>query len=297
MIVERSGYGPPEDEARAYLEDIHGIQELCEEWDANHRFVGGTFTDLINPRTKARFDFDANIIYLTNHTPTQLIRSDGTVKDVDIISFIEDPAEFQLIKRKLERLEKAAKSNGGKFPHVSIEPTRFPNFPPRNPLLQLVSGFEVDENGDLYLTYDRIRQKVDWETVEPWDVVLPDNTSFTVLNPYAHALRYLMRVPSGVKGKDKELKRENGQTYNKMSPYVNLALLFAEQAQFNYGLDIDGLYAPWIDFIMEMRYDSSLGMKAKRAVTGTYWDTVGTALAHGKGIFEPIAKLGDRFTG
>lgn len=37
--------------------------------------------------------------------------------------------------------------------------------------------------------------------------------------------------------------------------------------------------------------------KAKAQVTRFYWNTVGTALAHGIGILKPFANLGDRFTG
>lgn len=280
----------------SYLEQIERIQEACEDLDINHRFVGGTLTDLINPGTKARFDFGIDIIRLNGYTSPKLYRSDGTVKDVDLISFAENPSDFRRAKRTLARIEKDAKEEGIRFPHVSIESTRFPDFPPRNPFLQLVSGFEVDEKGDLFLTYDRIRQKIDWETVSPWRVVLDDGTSFTTLNPFAHALRYSMRVPFGIKNKDREVKKENGLIYNKMSPYVDLALEFAERAE-DRGINMTELYSPWIEFIARMRLDRSFQMKAKRLGTDLYWSSLGTALAHGRGLFSPFASLGDRFTG
>ena len=295
MERERRTNSPESNEQ--YLNAILSVDRLCKMYDLDHRFVGGTLTDLISPRTKATFDFENRRVHLKDYNQPQMFRADGTIKDMDLVSFRRNSEAFEDGKETLGEKEQGVKKQGLPFPHISIEPIKTPANP-RNPSLQLVSGFESDEHQDLFLTFDHIRQKIDRETVKPWRIVLTDDfgVSFVTLNPYAHALRYLMRVPSGMKGKDKELKRENGQIYNKMSPYVNLALLFDEAAQAQ-GIDITALYKPWIDFILKMRDDPSPRIRAKRLATGTYWDTVGTALAHGRGIFEPLSKLGDRFTG
>lgn len=294
--MEREKRVNTNESSRQYLEAILGVQNLCKLYDLDHRFVGGTLTDLINLRTKATFDFKERRMYLRDYNQPQMFRPDGTIKDMDLISFRRNSQAFDDGKEALGEKEQGVKKQGLPFPHISIEPIRIPANP-RSPVLQFVSGFETND-GDLFLTFDHIRQKIDPRTVEPWRVVLTDDfgVSFITLNPYAHALRYLMRVPSGMKRKDKEVKEENGQFYSKMSPYVELALRFAEEAEVQ-DIDITELYAPWIEFIMKMRYDKALAIRVKRLATETYWDTIGTTLAHGRGIFEPIAKLGDRFTG
>lgn len=298
MPKERLSPGEIEKANRDYLEHIETMQDICDDSETNHRFVGGTLTDFLNPRTRVEFDFDRNIVYLSDCTTPQMYRSDRTVKDADIISFCEDPLIFKRVKRELEDLEESFERKKLPFPHVSIEPTRFPTFAPANRALQFTSGFEVDKNGDLFLTFDRIRQKTDWDAVEPWDVILTGKNGvfFTTLNPFAHALRYLMRVPSGMKKKDKDIKEQDGVIFNKMSPFVKLALDFAQEAEVH-GLDMEQLYAPWIEFIMKMRYDKTPRMRTKRLVTDTYWNSFGTVIAHGRGIFKPLAELGDRFAG
>jgi len=298
MPKERLSPGEIEKANRDYLGHIETMQDICDYSEANHRFVGGTLTDFLNPRTRAEFDFDRNIVYLSDCTTPQMYRSDGTEKDADLISFCEDPLRFKRVKRELEDLEESFEHRKLPFPHVSIEPTRFPTFAPANKALQLTSGFEVDKNGDLFLTFDRIRQKTDWDTVEPWDVILTGENGvfFTTLNPFAHALRYLMRVPSGMKKKDRDIKEQDGVMFNKMSPFVKLALDFAQEAE-THDIDMAELYEPWIEFIMKMRYDKNLRMRAKRLATGAWWDTVGTAFAHGRGVLAPFAQFGDRFSG
>ncbi len=65
-----------------------------------------------------------------------------------------------------------------------------------------------------------------------------------------------------------------------------------------HGIDYrHGLYKPWIDFIRSITRDQEPSMIIRRMITGAYWDSIGTAVAHGRGIFRPLAELGDRFTG
>lgn len=284
----------PVDEA--YIKAIETIEETCRIHGLNHRFVGGTLTDLLNPNTQAEIDIENRVVYLTDYNQPKMLRSDGTVKDADLISFLVNQDGFNDGKLALKEKEREAKKEKQPFPHVSIEPIRSPMWP-RNRVLQMVSGFETDGQGRLYLTFDHLVQEIDRRTIEPWTIELADNfLSFTTLNPFAHALRYRMRVPSGVKRKDKEVKIENGQVTSKMILLMTLGIQVLEEGK-KHGIDYRELYDSWIDFIFAMRKDNTLSVAAKRAITQSYWDTVGTAFAHGRGILKPLAELGDRFSG
>lgn len=228
-----------------------------------------------------------------------MIRSDGTVKDFDLVAFCEYREVFEDAKQRLKVEEKAHKEKGEPFPNVSIEPTRFANWPKRKSVLQFVSGIEVDENNNPYFTFDKLKQPVSWQSLAPWRIVLTqhNDTSITTFDPFAHALRYCMRVPSGVKKKDRETHTENGERFNKMSLLMRFGMMVEAQAR-QHGQDYrHDLYKPWFDFIRAMMHDPHLSVSIKRVITKNYWDTVGTAFSHGVGIFKPLADLGDRFAG
>lgn len=293
---------PPEGReatSQKYLRALLTIEQICREHELNHRFVGGTLTDLLDPQTEAEIDFFNRTLFLTNYTSPQMHRSDGTIKDVDLICFCSYQAEFTQGSRALKALEKDRRQRKEPFPHISLEPTLFPSWPERKAALQFVSGLDVDKSGQLYLTFDRIRKPIDWESVRPWTIVLTQhgNASLTILNPFAHALRYAMRVPSGVKKKDKETRVEEDERYSKMSLLLRLGMEVAREAQ-KHGYDYrHELYRPWIEFIQAMMRSTDFRIRAKRAITGAYWDTVGTAIAHGRGFFKPLAEFGDKLTG
>lgn len=277
--------------SQKYLHALLTVEQICRLHNLDHRFVGGTLTDFLSPQTRWEIDFPNQTLYLKNYTSPQMYHSDGTIKDVDLICFCPYEREFIQGKSALKSLEKDRKQRREPFPYPSLEPTLFPDWPKRNIFAQMVSGLEVDEGGRLYLVFDKIRQPVEWETVEPWRVVLTNhgNISITTLNPFAHALRYAMRVPSGVKRKDKEIQVTEDERFNKMSLLMHLGRQVEQEAQ-KFGYDYrHGLYRPWIDFIQEIMRSEDLRIMVKRKITGKYWDTIGTAVAHGRGIFKPLA--------
>lgn len=299
MVVERKPIAPHTEQTnQSYLDAILSIEQTCKTFGIDHRFVGGTLTDLLNTETQARIDYNNRRIYLTDYTPPQMFRSDSTVKDVDLICFPSRKSSFELAKYSLSEHERRGRKDGKKYPSVSIEPARGGEFPSANPLLQVVSGIERDGT-DTWLTFDYMRQRIDPETLAAWKIVLTENgnASFTTLNPYAHILRYAMRVPSGIKKKDKSFSFDGeGNRFNKIMLMKRLAVQVKDEGE-KYGVDYKELFRPWGDFIIAMRFDQSQSVAAKRAITQGYWDSIGTAIAHGKGIFSPLASLGDKFTG
>lgn len=267
-----------------YIAAIAQIERVATYLGINHRIVGGTFTDLLNPQTTFSIDPTNHTIAPDGYNQPTMYRADGTVKDVDMISFCPNQITVSEAKRLLKDFERQKP-----FPHISLEPTYYSHWPRRNRLTQMVSTIDVDGEDNAAtpsLNFGNIHQPISWESVAPWKVVLDNGVSFTILNPYAHGLRYVMRNLSGVKKKD----REKMSILMRMGGQVRQAGLAQEE-------DYLELYRPWIVFIHSMQRADDLVTRLKTKGTRFYWNTVGTSFAHGRGIFKPLASLGDRFTG
>lgn len=283
MPKERLSQASVEEANALYAGAITNIERVCSDLLADHRFVGGTLTDLLNPTTEADVDFSYRRIILRKFTPPQMFRTDGSVKDVDIICFPVRLDKFKKIKTELKILEMSEKMRGHRFPRISIETSRGLTIPKANEFRQITSGIEY-EQGSMFLTYDHVKQEVKPLSMQPW-TIKAGSLRFTTLSPYAHILRYCMRVPSGIKAKDKE----------KIPALAKLAVQVKNEAE-KHGLDYQDLYKPWIDFIATIKHDTNISMLLKRALTKEWW-TIGTAVAHGRGVFGPLAQFGDKFTG
>lgn len=318
-------------ESELYLQDILAVEEACNRHGINHRFVGGTFTDLLGPATQTIIDIERKTIHLENYNPPTAVRSDGTIKDADLICFCEDQEKVAKAQREIQGLAVTAKKQRRPFPFVSLEPTHYSDWPEHKRWKQFVTTFEVDKKGDLSLNFGRIHQSITWESVEPWRVDLGNGVSFTILNPFAHALCYVLRVPSGVKKKDKEILTDpSWGPYSKMSILMRVASRVHVAGE-EHRLDYKRLYQPWVEYIrrltklppladikdpillakMFLRYpEETIGdlvdelrshpdpltwLKAR--VTKAYWDGPGEAVAHGRGVFKKLSKLSSKMSG
>lgn len=282
-----------------YIQAIRDVETLGNKLEIDHRFVGGTFTDLINPQTRVVVDHHHRVIHLENYNPLTMLRTDGTVKDIDLICFCPDQERFHQLKQLFEKQMVNAKKRREYYPFVSVEPTHHPNWPKRKRWKQFVTTFDVDEKGVLSLNFGRVHQPISWESVEPWRVDFNNGVSFTILNPYAHALCYLLRIPSGVKNKDRKISvdSEVRKPYSKISILMRLAAQINMDGKIN-GYDYRGsLYQSWIEYIrMLLKHPDPLtAFKAK--ITRAYWNGPGEAIAHGRGILNPLSKLSNRMSG
>ena len=288
----------PAPEKNWYMRILSAVENYCQVHNLYHRFVGGTITDFIGPQTQFEIDIDHQTVTLHNSIGPDLQRSDGTVKDLDLVVFSPDREEFEQAKRTFKEWEDEARKANIPIPHISLEAARYPDWPKRNKLKQFVSAFEVDEKRQLYLTFDNISHQIPWETVTPaWKIKLDSNTTLTMLHPFAHALCYMLRVPSGVKPKDKKRQTSaDGSKYNKISLMMKLARQVMDAGRERH-IDYYAMYKNWIAYIENLKNHPDPITKTKAIITDLYWRTIGTDVSHGYGIYSRLANLSNRFSG
>lgn len=279
------------------------VDNTLRKHNLDHRLVGGILPDLLNLNVirTAQIDPVERKLFLPDHINPTLLRNDGTVKDLDVITFSPNINSHQSALMEIAKKEKQAKSQGHPYPFVALERTRYSGQAKINQLSEFVSSFVVDENNQLHLKYDSISEPITKKSVEEWTVQLRDGTTLTMFNPCAHVLRYPMRGPAGVKKKDKipipDPLAPYGYT-NKISLLMTLSARVQEEG-LKYGIDYNSeeYYAPWKRFILNLLKHPNANIKAKGFIAKLYWDTFGTALAHGKGVFKPLSRFSTKFTG
>jgi hypothetical protein len=137
-----------------------------------------------------------------------------------------------------------------------------------------VIGVET-ELDKAYLMFERVIQEVSWKSFEPWTLTLENGLSFTTRNPIGDYFAYQFRSPGGIKPKDIEklifLKRlvddltEKG-VQNGISYFSN------------------EYYGTWQEYIHRLEKSRIPSIQSKRFITSLYWKTIGTPLAHGRGL-------------
>jgi phosphatidylglycerophosphate synthase len=283
-------------ETKNYFRILSLVEQYCQENLLDHRFVGGSLTDFIGPQTRFTIDAHNRTISFENPNSPTLFRSDGTVKDVDLVIFSKDRKAFKEARQTFKKWKREAQEQGIPFPIISAEAARYPDWPQRRKLLQFVTSFEVRSGDRLFLTYGEVEQEIPKETIDPWTVDLGDSTTITVLHPFAHALCYMLRVPR-IKYKDKEINRtEDGSKYNK----TNLVMRLAREAirtGAEVGIDYKEMYTDWITYIKTLQNNPDWVTRIKTAITKWYWNSIGTDVSHGKGFLNVLASLSDRFSG
>lgn len=267
------------------------------------RFVGGTLTDVLTPETVFTVDVPNRVIRIGNHKELTPIRPDGTIKDLDIISFCPDPNRHEAFMAEIKTTFSEDRRRGFPLPYISVEPTHYQKhgWSQRKERLQFVSTLDVGEEEAIAvpsLRFDKIHQTISWGSVEPWTAELSDGTKFAILNPIGHMLRYHMRVPSGPKKKDTDEKDyPSGKRASKMDLLKMMADAVYEEG-LRQGIDYynEDYYAPWLRFINSMQNDPDKIIRLKAKLTGTYWDTIGTVFSHGVGPLKHLQTLATRFT-
>ncbi|MDO8657444.1 MAG: hypothetical protein Q7K55_01790 [Candidatus Levybacteria bacterium] len=297
------------EESDYYIKTILGIEEEFKALGLNHRFVGGTFTDLLSPQTTSLIDVEKRTLSLVNSPSPVPRRKDGTIKDLDIVCFGGEKELIGKVEDAYRSKMKKAIAEGKPYPYVSLEYANRAEWTPRKRHRQFVTTFDVDGEGVLSLNFRSIHQPISWESVEPWTVNIGEKGSITILNPYAHALCYALRVPSGVKKKDKEivaLENDKLKAYNKMFLIMSLAKQVREadlrngvryNDKFNSDTGLTGLYRPWIDYINKLLKNPDPVTRGIAKVTKTYWNTIGTRVAHGGFPFGVISRFSNRTGG
>lgn len=278
------------------MTDLHEIvcqiEKLCQEAGITHRFVGGVaYSGLLTDKTTFKVDVATRTVRLKKHRQLPVFRDDGTVRDIDLITFCPNSEKIGDLKRMITR-QALVSGLGDKFPFVSVENAVFNDDKKHNKIFQFVYSVFIDGQdfgrGRVYLVYESIREEISWRSLEPWTVILEDGRKYTVRNPYGDLLGYLIRTPIGFKPKDRE-------KLALMEPLVDETIKLGKSQ----GIDYfgDDYYGPWLNFFQKMATaGGTVGLK--REIIKTYWDIFGTKLAHGKGpVGKVISRLGNQFTG
>lgn len=283
-----------QDDKDWYNTILSTVETYCRENALEHRVVGGTLTDLLGPQTAFEIEVENRTIRLKNHKEPSLTRGNGTIKDLDLVLFTPNYQAFLRAKEQFRYWQNQAKAQNIPFPLISVEAARHPGWPERNKLKQFVTAFEVKEDGKLYLTFGNLEQEIAPETVDGWKIVLEDKTSLTTFHPYAHALAYLLRVPSGLKPKDRKVIGTDQQgAYSKFDLISNLAAhTFKAGEQF--GIDYWQIYQSWMDYTRELLLYPDLPTRIKGGITGFYWRTVGERISQVDSI---VSFLSNKFSG
>lgn len=290
-----------------YKNILAGTEEYCGSVGADHRFVGGTIADLLSPTTVISINAERRMVILRNYPPLTASCSDGSVKDVDAIFFTPSFEVFQNARQDFVSWQKIAKHNGLPFPAISAEAARHPHWPSRNSLKQFVTAWEIDSDNIPSLHFGNVHQPINPLTIKPWTYQLEDDQiELTGLNPFGFALCYVLRVPSGVKMKEKHIdeyvhgyKTDSTPVmarFSKMSLVMGLAALAHREAKHN-GIDLKALHKEWIDYIHSLQHTDDPLIRLKAAVTDWYWKHLGTDLAHGRGPLGVLSRFNDKMSG
>lgn len=282
-----------------YITILSEVENYCHENNLEHRFVGGTLTDLIGPQTSFDIDIKNRTIRMKNHQQPTLKRKNGTIKDVDLVLFTSDHDAYIRAKKQFIFWQEQARRQNIPFPLISVEAARHADWPKRSKLKQFVTAFEAREDSKLYLAFGNLEQEIGLDTVDGWNVVLDDGTLFTTFHPYAHALSYLLRMPSGLKPKDKKIIGEDEHgTYSKYDLVSNLAKLTFKAGEQS-GIDYWQMFQSWMNYAKKLLGNPDLPTFIKAGITEWYWNTtIGTDLSQGAGpLGSLVAPLSNQFSG
>lgn len=268
-----------------FIDLLLHLEQFCTRNDISHRFVGSaSYGGLLNNQTSYTIDVVKKRIYLKNYNQVGFIRKDNSIRDIDIILFTNNDRKIQLLKKYIRELQKQLRLSV----QISLENAIYPMHGKRSQLLQLVTSFEVDEQDSLYLTFDSIQQQISWKSVEPWQVILGKNLSYTTRNPIADFYAYQFRSPGGIKPKDQE-------KVALLNALVDVIIKSGRQHAINYNSKL--YYAPWKTFIHSLTHSKNLQITLKKYFITSYWHTIGTYVAHGKGLSTILLPFSNQFTG
>ncbi len=295
------------EERRYYKSQLRRIVAEAKQHNIPLVFVGGAVTDFLGWDTTYNIDAKNRTIRLINPNPASPTRDNNTRKDVDAITFTPDRTCYDEFRRALSDFEQEEKSLGMPFASISIEPTRYEgkDWPERNPITQMVTGWNVDKDGNPSFVYGSHHHQIPQKTLEPWTLIVPSedeepDLEIPMLNPIGHLLCYDLRTASGFKKKDEEIKTDkDGNQYTKIDLLENLAYETIIAGVFE-GEDYMGseYFDEWFNYAHNLHYTSESLTRFKRVLTRAFWNSsLGKNMSQGVGTFRILDKLKDQFAG
>lgn len=265
-------------------EIIQKIENFCQKENIPHRFVGGvSFGGLLNNRTDWQIDIKKRKIKLKGNNSLELVRSDNTIKDIDIILLTIDISQ----KKKLQNFILEIRKTHSPFPSISIELLKEKNN--FNSFFQFVTTIVVDSRNTPSLTFDTTAEKISWNSLEVWTVIINEKLQYAVRNPIADYYAYQFRSPSGVKEKDT-------QKILLLKKLTNDVITRGREEEREYMSN--EYYLPWERYTNKLTSTKQKMIIIKKIIMNIYWKTIGTSLAHESGFFGRLfSTLSDKFTG
>ncbi len=274
----------PLEQGENYLRLLGEIRDVLDSYGFPYVFVGGVISSQIKPETQIGMVHpESRTFSLYQAEPPSVKRENGSVRDVDILALCPYQDYFEDAKAELKRNFKGVP--------ITIEGIRYPYWPERKKLTQFVVGTDADGMGRLFLAFDDIKVEVDPETLAPWGLIT-EYGILPVFNPVTHLFRYFVRVPSGLKPKDKE----------KVPLLAKLAIDFIKQSMTQDEItNFLRQYDNWEEFSERLGGADDtrkLWTRLKIWATRTYWNTIGESVSNGTGkIGRVLGKLSDKFSG
>ena len=242
----------------------------------NHRFVGGiSYGGLLNDKTTYSINVSKREITLKKHNQLTLLRDDGTVRDIDLIFLTQNQNKIMKLKEHVRELKWKTRNKISFTPSISIEGVRsIDDKQKTGQFFQYVSEIGI-KNGQYYLMFDEIREKISIDSLEPWTVILENGLRFTTRNPLADYYAYQFRSPSGIKQKDVEKVKLLKKLSVQMVKEGVANSIYYNSKQY---------YQSWQQYIRKLQRSTLPAVLSKRAILAWYWQTIGTSFSHGKGV-------------
>lgn len=299
-------------QSEEYLRTLSLVKNRYQERGLCPLFVGGVIAKALTLGSISQTQIDhrnktVRVPICKNDFTSK--RADNTFDDFDIITQHPDQEHtVQVVKEAKEALDR----EGLTHHFVGTEHIRYPHWPPRNKIKQMVSGINVDDDGNIHFTYGHIvSPPLEKNSLDQWTYIFEDGGKEIIhlpsFNPALFAFRYLMRLPiarsGGLRKKDRSPKVDplTQQSTNKIHTLMKLREK-AIQTGLEQGYRYDDV--TWKDFIRHIqlvKYQDPI-TRIKSELMSTYWNSsaftgLATAIAHGKGVFDKVSRWGDRFSG
>ena len=292
-----------------YLGTLTTVRDAYQEAGLDPLFVGGVIAKAVKLGNLDAIDIDYDT--RTVHIPTTTAeytspRKDGTYDDFDLI--VNHPDKMH-VEAAMASVGRRLNQQGFARHFVSAEPVRYPHWKARNQLMQMVSGIDVDEEGQTHFCFgSTVSPPVSERSMQPWNYIMHEDGTEVIrlpsFGPEYFGLRYLMRLPiagtGGLREKDRVAKidGDTGRTTNKIHTLMSLRKRAKQLAAQRYVLE-DWAWRRFIIDLQHEKHQDALTYTKSKALR-FWWGTLGqlsTDMAHGKGAFQQVAKLGNKFGG
>lgn len=209
--------------------DIEPVMREVIPEDVPYFVMGGMAA---KPLTEAATEYESSrrVIIPADTPHISQFRDNGTKRDIDLLALTADQTILDAGKEALNDHIRGQLE-------VSVFGLKDHEQHTRSPKVRLLADFlserTIDDQGVVRYVLGTIEQEVQPESLDPWQVALPNGVKLPVMHPLAQVLAYQTRSISGRRYKDRAKLAE-----------METNIL----PQFKNELEADGLFAEWQQF-------------------------------------------------